>query len=592
MRQDYIRDMADPVGRALYIEADAADPWDPKITRCFEHSPEVKAAWNELADTVRADGSGTYSGGADAAIAAHLSTVIPELTDEPDSYIQVTARELIFGTDVSAAEIAGLVAGNIVPDATLWAALDAARTSPDTLAAVRILARTHDDAIEEQHSVAWDDYPVERESDGQVLRVAAARYRPGNDAHPAHISVELTVPRQDDPAVSARLDVTRKVLDTDGNLQTEISIHNVAARHLQELSGPAACIQDNGYAVVIGMNLSAVPGHASPGTATSAAGASRPSLTAEQQALLPSLTRALEGCLPANEQHHARVLARAVAIEVPTAADAITAYDKVTLAEVVEHHEKRMETYTSAPIPEPAPAARSEKPEATVRAAGTITYEPAEAFGGYLTIELPMTVPAPRRHLLVAATTHHPDGAPDLGYHLDRVATRHLQNATGTAAVITHDGQQTHALVILPPPLSEHPPMYGQAPTYMDSERRALTPEQDAALPDIIDTIRAIVPTRLTPHLPDIAHLAAQQMTTQADLLLAYQRTSVPEILADYDNVAGPDPIPQELQHLVKTARLSFPQPAAEALTTPPTAMPTPPARTAAGTHASHGYER
>lgn len=593
MRQDYIRVMTDPVGRATYIEADTADRWAPKMTRSFEHSPDVAAAWNALVDAVHSDGSGTHLDGTDDAIAAHLTATLPALTDHAGSSIHANSRELTFGPAWSADEVASLVASDIIPDETLRAALDTARTSPDTLEAIRNAARQYDAADREQHASTFEDgHAGQVHGDEQQLRVAGAFYRQENDAYPAHVSIELSVNREYNPAASARSDSVHDVIGADGTLQVEMSIHNVATRHLQELSGTTARIDDSGYTVNINMNLPTAPAPTGSDTVTAAPSGSRPSLTAEQHALLPSLTHAIGGCLPADEQHHARVLAQAVAREVPTAADAIAAYDKVTVAEVIEHHEQRMETYTMTLTPEPAPAARTETPGAAVPAPGTITYEPDEGFGGMLTIKIPVTPPAPRAHLLAAATAQRPHAALSIGYCLDKAATGHLQNATGTAAAITNNGQQTLAYVVLPKPVSEHAPMYGETHPYIDSERRALTPEQEAALPGMVETISDIVPSKLAPHVHDIAHLAAQEITTQADVLRAYQRTSVPEVLTAHDRFGEPDPLPPELQHLVKTARLSFPQPASEAHTKPPSAVPASPVRAAAGTHASRGFGR
>lgn len=593
MRQDYINDLADPVGRAMYIEADGVDRWAPKLTRCFEHSPEVFAAWNALADAVRGDAPGTYLNGPDDAIADHLTATIPALIVDSGSSIQVTSRELVFGPGWSADEVARLVAVDFIPDATLCAALEAARTSPGTLEAIRNSARKYDDADRAQHARPFENgYAGQLAAGRQQLHVAAAFYRPANSTYPAHISVELTVEREFNPATLARSDSAHQALH-DGNLQVEMSIHNVATAHLRELSGTSARIDDDGYAVTIEMNLPTRPEHGGTDTLASTTGKAEPALTADQQALLPDLTTAIETCLPAHLQQHTHALAHGVAREVPTTADAVAAYEKVTLAEIIEHHERRTENYSPHPVPQPASSPVPERPVTPAGVPGTITYEPVAGFGGKLTMELPFDAPAPRGHLLTAAMAVRPDaGSVAVEYHLDEVATRHLRDALGTTAFITHNGQQTHAFVYLPTALAERPPMYGGMPPYIDTERRALTSEQEAILPDVVETIRDIVPAGLGPHVHDIAHLAAQEIPAQADLLRAYQRTSIPEILSDYDRAGEPAPLPQELQQLVKSARLSFPQHASEALKNPPSALPTSPARATSGTPTSRGYER
>ena len=178
---------------------------------------------------------------------------------------------------------------------------------------------------------------------------------------------------------------------------------------------------------------------------------------------------------------------------------------------------------------------------------GTITYKAHGSFTeGLLTIDVPVDAPAPRSHLVKAATADLPRHQAALfKLHIDEVASGHLQQATGTHAHITNEGQQVRVHVVPPTPLSERPPMYGEAPTYMDpADRRELTAAQQAALPAVATSIRKVIPTALQPHADDLAHLMVQEVPTQADVLRAYQRTSLTEVQEYFNRPPAPQDLP------------------------------------------------
>jgi hypothetical protein len=253
---------------------------------------------------------------------------------------------------------------------------------------------------------------------------------------------------------------------------------------------------------------------------------------------------------------------------------------------------------------------------------GSLTYEPEAAaiWGGKITIDLPVDPPAPRQHLVKAASDqllvgeHHEGGdewdgdwAVELPVTIqsciDKVANGHLKDATGSNAHIWLGAERLTAWVILPAPLAERPetqlpgPLFKEyAPepeTYLrHTEPRALTPDQKAILPAVIESIRDVLPPPLQPHLDDISHLVAQEIPAAEDLLRAYQRTSVPEVLAEYDRAGRPEPLAPEHQQAVKTAQLSFPRHATEALTSAAHAAAATPSKTAAGVCAGAAFDR
>lgn len=252
---------------------------------------------------------------------------------------------------------------------------------------------------------------------------------------------------------------------------------------------------------------------------------------------------------------------------------------------------------------------------------GRLTYEPEDAaiWGGKITIDLPVDPPAPRQHLVKAATDqlligeHHDGGEWDDDWAvelpvtiqgcIDEVANGHLKDATGSSAHIWLGAERLTAWVILPTPLAERPETQPPGPLFKEyspepetylrhSDPRPLTPDQEAILPAVVESVRDILPPALQPHLDDISHLVAQEIPAAEDLLRAYQRTSMPEVLAEYDRAGRPEPLAPQDQQAVKTAQLSFPRHATEALTSAAHAVAAIPSKTAAGVSAGPAFDR
>lgn len=181
-------------------------------------------------------------------------------------------------------------------------------------------------------------------------RVGSSAYTPATATRPAHITLEILVDRESNPANRARLEAAENVL-VGGIDQISGSISNAATEHLQKLTRTSARIADEGWAVSIETDIPSAPDTNTSHGAAAAGAAVRPPLTAEQETLLPELAETVNAILPPHQRQHTRVLALMVAAEVPSTADAITATDRVTLEEIIDHHEQRMKGYVMAPPP-------------------------------------------------------------------------------------------------------------------------------------------------------------------------------------------------------------------------------------------------
>lgn len=159
MRQDYIRTMADPQLRREYIDADAADDWAPKSTRCFAHSEEVTGAWKALNEAVRAGNQHIYPGTADGVISDHINRALPVLDTPESKYIEVNECEVGFGPDWTADEVADMVQRDILPDSQLTAMLDSVRHSAVTLTVLQASAEVaHQQELETEAELIVDSY--------------------------------------------------------------------------------------------------------------------------------------------------------------------------------------------------------------------------------------------------------------------------------------------------------------------------------------------------------------------------------------------------------------------------------------------------
>ncbi|WP_142060030.1 hypothetical protein [Pseudarthrobacter sp. B4EP4b] len=189
------------------------------------------------------------------------------------------------------------------------------------------------------------DYP-----DQPAARVQICTYRQATDSRPGRIYLQLGVERDFNPANLQRQRDAEERL-SGGTDQVCGSIDNVATRHLQDLTGTRARIVEDGYAVSIEMPIPDATEDAPHQPISGAGTDAGPALTADQELVLPELVQSIETVLPPQERHHTQTLALMVAQDIPSTADVISSSDRVTLAEVIAHHEHRMDRYTPMPVP-------------------------------------------------------------------------------------------------------------------------------------------------------------------------------------------------------------------------------------------------
>lgn len=209
----------------------------------------------------------------------------------------------------------------------------------------------HQDVLRSyQRTSAPDVLAAYDQSKEPTRRVDYSGYTPATATRPAHITLEILVDRQSSPANRARLEAAENVL-VGGSDQISGTINNLATEHLQKLTRTSARIADEGWAVRVEMDIPAALDTSTHRSADAAGAAVRPPLTAEQETLIPELAETIDAILPPHHRRHTQALALMVAAEVPSTADAITATDRVTLEETIDHHEQRMKGYVMAPPP-------------------------------------------------------------------------------------------------------------------------------------------------------------------------------------------------------------------------------------------------
>lgn len=185
--------------------------------------------------------------------------------------------------------------------------------------------------------------------DQPASRVGMSTYQQATASRPAHVFLELRVDRDLNPENLARQRAAEERL-IGGTDQVCASIDNVATRRVQDLTGTKARIAEDGYALTIQMDVPRTPEDPKHRATSGASRDAASPLTADQQSVLPELTRSIESVLPVYERHHIETLALMVAKEIPPTADVIRSSDRVTLAEVIEHHERRKGS-DQAPLP-------------------------------------------------------------------------------------------------------------------------------------------------------------------------------------------------------------------------------------------------
>lgn len=180
-----------------------------------------------------------------------------------------------------------------------------------------------------------------------ALFISDLTYSRADSSRPARVSLELTVNRDFSRASGDCVAAAHEALD-GGARHIDNSIQVVAGDHLTQLSGTRAYVTDNGYAVGV---TAAIDDSGHGGTAPVANSDDKRQLTGWQQALIPELVNAVGQCLPEHEKDRANALARNLAADVPSASQVVAAWDRVSLKEVIDRHEERMEAFARDLLP-------------------------------------------------------------------------------------------------------------------------------------------------------------------------------------------------------------------------------------------------
>jgi hypothetical protein len=187
-----------------------------------------------------------------------------------------------------------------------------------------------------------------------ALSISDLTYSPADSSRPARVSLELTVNRDISRASGDCIAAAHDALD-GGARHIDNSIQAVAGDHLAQLSGTPAYVTDNGYAVGV---TAAIDDSGHGQTAPAATSDDKRQLTDWQQALLPELVNAVRQCLPEHEKDRAHTLAADLAEDIPSASHVIAAWERVTLKEVIDRHEERMEAFARDLLPNDAEVRR------------------------------------------------------------------------------------------------------------------------------------------------------------------------------------------------------------------------------------------
>lgn len=150
---------------------------------------------------------------------------------------------------------------------------------------------------------------------------------------------------------------------------------------------------------------------------------------------------------------------------------------------------------------------------------------------------------------------------------VESLATDHLREATGTSARIHDDGYSVSIEADVPAAagnVTEHTVHSTAAET-----QRPLAAEQTEALFELELALGSVLPAHDRHHAETLARLSANELPSQAEVVQAYYRPTLNEVIEEHERQFDPFPEP-DLPPSLKTAQLSFPQHPSAALIHPP----------------------
>ncbi|MGY2747881.1 hypothetical protein [Arthrobacter sp. UYCu723] len=149
---------------------------------------------------------------------------------------------------------------------------------------------------------------------------------------------------------------------------------------------------------------------------------------------------------------------------------------------------------------------------------------------------------------------------------VESLATDHLREVTGTSARI-HDDGYTISIEADLPAAAGHATESVHSPN-AETERQ-LSAAHTGDLVELELAIGSVLPAHERHHAETLAQLIARELPSQAEVVQAYYRPTLNEVLTDHERRFDPSPEP-DLPPSLKAARLSFPQHPSAALIHPP----------------------
>lgn len=152
---------------------------------------------------------------------------------------------------------------------------------------------------------------------------------------------------------------------------------------------------------------------------------------------------------------------------------------------------------------------------------------------------------------------------------VESLATDHLRETTGTSARI-HDDGYTISIETDIPAAAMHPTEKSVHSPGAQTERPL--PAMHAGAPvEIEQAIGSVLPDHELHHAETLARLIISELPSQAEVVQAYYRPTLNEVLDEHERRFNPFPEP-DLPPALKAAQQSFPHHPSAALTQPPRA--------------------
>jgi hypothetical protein len=153
---------------------------------------------------------------------------------------------------------------------------------------------------------------------------------------------------------------------------------------------------------------------------------------------------------------------------------------------------------------------------------------------------------------------------------VESLATDHLREATGTSARIHDDGYTISIEADIPTAAVDATEKAVHSPS--TGTKRPVAAAQTGDLDELELAIGSVLPANDRHHAQTLAHLIAKELPSQAEVIRAYYRPTLHEVLEEHERQFDPFPEP-DLPPSLKTTQRSFPQHPSAALIQPPRAV-------------------